>query len=85
MAPRPFFWQTSWLNGRRPKDIAPSIFVLSKMKNFCVKKGLQEDYWINTINTSSEFSVQHIREFYDLWVLGSECDTSRAPHQGCAG
>jgi hypothetical protein len=26
------FWEASWINGRRPKDIAPLIFDVSKQK-----------------------------------------------------
>jgi hypothetical protein len=32
------FWKDSWLNGRRPKDIAPLIFKCFKKKNSTVSK-----------------------------------------------
>jgi hypothetical protein len=38
------FWHAPWLDGVKPKDIAPSILAISTRKNFTVKEGLANDY-----------------------------------------
>jgi hypothetical protein len=66
------FWHTPWLEGRKPKDIAPSIFAISKRKNFTVNKGMQQKIWIFKIKTNEGITLQHLTEFVDLWVRFSE-------------
>jgi hypothetical protein len=38
------FWHSPWINGAKPKDIAPFIFNISKKKHFVVSKGLKHDF-----------------------------------------
>jgi len=63
------FWESSWLDGLRPKDVAPQIFELSKKKNVKVDKALENDFWITQINMQDGFSVQHIFQFYKFWEM----------------
>jgi hypothetical protein len=35
------FWDNSWVDGISPKVLAPSIYAISKQKNWCVRKPLQ--------------------------------------------
>lgn len=61
------FWHSPWLQGCKPKDIVPSIFVISKQKRNSMAKALDHGIWIDHINISSGITVQHIIEFADLW------------------
>jgi hypothetical protein len=38
------FWEAAWLDGMRPKDVAPLIFKLSQRKNTTVCKALDQDF-----------------------------------------
>jgi hypothetical protein len=53
------FWHTPWLEGRKPKDIAPSIFSISKKKNFTVHKGLEQDFWILNLSFEDGIMMRH--------------------------
>jgi hypothetical protein len=61
------FWHSPWLGGIKPKDIAPSILEISKLKIFLVHKALQHDFWVANLNLTWGISVTHINEFYPLW------------------
>jgi hypothetical protein len=41
------FWDASWINGMRPKDIAPLIFDLSKRKKCTIAKALEDNFWVS--------------------------------------
>jgi hypothetical protein len=62
------FWHTPWLEGRKPIDIAPSIFSISKKKNFTVHKGLEQDFWILNLSFEDGITVDHISEFTTAWT-----------------
>jgi hypothetical protein len=66
------FWHAPWIEGRKPKDIAPSIFAISERKNFTVSKGIHQDFWISKINTNVGIMVNHLSEFVELWRRVSE-------------
>jgi hypothetical protein len=61
------FWDSSWLDGRRPKDIAPLIYNISKKKNSTVRKALQDNLWTSQINLQNGLTIEHITQFADLW------------------
>ena len=63
------FWESSWLNGFRPKDIAPKIFEISKRKNYVVSKALDNNFWIHQINTAQGLTLTHLQEFANLWEM----------------
>jgi hypothetical protein len=56
----------------KPKEIAPSIFAISKLKNFTVWEGLQQDFWINKLDSHKISTPNHIGEFVELWALVNE-------------
>jgi hypothetical protein len=43
------FWDSSWLNGKKPKDIAPLIYEASTRKKWKVKHALTNNAWIAKI------------------------------------
>ena len=64
---RASFWDSSWLDGMRPKDIAPKIFELSTRKNCSVKKALHNNFWVSKVDIGGNLTVSHISEFVNLW------------------
>ena len=62
------FWESPWLNGKKPKDIAPLIFEVSTRKKWTVKQALCNNAWISRIKLDAILTVQHIREYIELWV-----------------
>jgi hypothetical protein len=57
------FWHTPWLQGRKPKEIAPSIFAIYKRNNFTVWEGLQQYFWINKLDSHKISMPNHMGEF----------------------
>ena len=63
------FWTSPWLDGLRPKDIAPKLFKLAKRRNCTVKKALQDNSWVSNLNIHNDFGIDHIQQFVSLWEL----------------
>uniref|UniRef100_A0ACD6AK31 Uncharacterized protein n=1 Tax=Avena sativa TaxID=4498 RepID=A0ACD6AK31_AVESA len=61
------FWEASWLDGMRPKDVAPLIFEISRKKKCSVLCALHNDFWVSQINTQNGLSLEHLEQFYKLW------------------
>ncbi|XP_073367762.1 uncharacterized protein [Aegilops tauschii subsp. strangulata] len=67
------FWDSPWLLGRKPKDIAPLIFEASSRKNWKVREALRNNAWILRIKPpSAVVSAEHIRQLFSLWMLLDE-------------
>jgi hypothetical protein len=62
------FWNSSWLNGRKPKDIAPVIYEASTRKKWKINHALLNNGWIAKNRMDISLSVQHIHEYILLWV-----------------
>jgi hypothetical protein len=62
------FWDSTWLNGRMPKDIAPLVFEASTRKKWSVKQATYENVWIKKIEMDTNLTILHLREFVHLWV-----------------
>jgi hypothetical protein len=60
------FWEAPWLNGLKPKDIAPLIFDASSRKNWTIPQALLNNAWVRKIKMDEDFTVQHVFEFVDL-------------------
>jgi hypothetical protein len=54
------FWHALGLNGRAPKDIALTIFEISKRNNWMVSQALVNDAWIRKINLAATFSFDNL-------------------------
>lgn len=59
------FWTLSWIGGRTPKAMAPSLFKKSKRKNLTVQKALIDNRWISHVTPL--VTSQEIREYVMLW------------------
>jgi hypothetical protein len=66
------FWKASWLGGARPKDIAPLIFEISKRKKCTIHKALENNFWVNQVNTEGGLTLEDIVQFAKLWGLLQE-------------
>ena len=64
---RASFWESAWLDGMRPKDIAPKIFDLSKRRGCSVQKALDNNFWVSQVKTDGITSATHLTEFVNLW------------------
>ena len=54
------FWESSWLEGLRPKDITPKIFEISRKKGGMVAQALRDHHWIAQIDTQSALTLEHL-------------------------
>jgi hypothetical protein len=63
------FWHAPWLDGRKPKDIAPKKFELCKRKNWTVDKALHDNEWITKLSSEATISMEHLTQFVLLWAL----------------
>jgi hypothetical protein len=62
------FWDSPWLNGRKPKNIDPLIYEVSTRTKWKVNQALLNDAWISKIKMDTSLTVQHIHEYIRLWV-----------------
>ena len=63
------FWESPWLLGRKPKDIAPLIYESSSRKHWKVREALKENAWILKIKPPAVASTEHVTQFFTLWML----------------
>jgi len=62
------FWENAWLHGRRPRDIAPTIYNISKKKNRSLREALVNNNWVCDLDLHNvRFSAVHFSEYCDLW------------------
>jgi hypothetical protein len=61
------FWDATWFGGRKPIDIAPLIFAITKRKTWKVNQAMKENAWIRKITLDENFIVEHLRQFAILW------------------
>ena len=62
------FWQSTWLEGQAPKDLAPNLFASSKKKRLSVRVAIQDNSWVRNIRIPLLTSQQHFVEFVNLWT-----------------
>lgn len=68
------FWHSPWLEGKKPKDIAPLVFTSSSNKNKSVKEAMQDQNWVHWIKMEDGLSVDHIAQFCTLWEKLSQVE-----------
>ena len=59
------FWESRWLNGESPKEIAPDVHPLAWRKHQTVREALAEGKWMAGLNRIS--TVAQLVQFVDLW------------------
>ena len=56
------------MQGRRPRDVAPSLFEISKRKNRTLYEALHANTWIRDIDLQHpSFAAHHFAEFVQVW------------------
>ena len=60
------FWDSPWLLGRMPKDIAPLIHEASTRNNWKVREALKHKAWILKNKPPNNVSAEHISQFFTL-------------------
>lgn len=63
------FWTDAWVQGRRPKDIAPGLFKCTQNKRKTAAEALQNNNWIRDLNYRYGFTVNLLHEYFTLWQL----------------
>lgn len=63
------FWESAWIQGLRPRDLAPRIFSISRRKNRTIYEALQNNNWIRDLNfQAAELTAHHFIEYCKLWI-----------------
>jgi hypothetical protein len=63
------FRHAPWLEGRKPIEIAPLIYALSKRKNWKVSQAMDEDAWVEKTDLGRPFTMEHFSQYVELWSL----------------
>jgi hypothetical protein len=66
---RTSFWSSGWIQGRRPRDIAPLLYAKTKKKKQMVAEALQNYTWIRDLDYRTGFTTAHLPQFITLWHL----------------
>jgi len=61
------FWESSWIDGYRARDIAPLVYDICRKKKFTICKGMEQNFWVSQINTQGGLTVENIEQFAKLW------------------
>jgi len=61
------FWDSTWVQGRAPRDLAPNLYKLTWRKNLTVREELQNHNWTRGLWRMS--SALEMAEFVMLWNL----------------
>jgi hypothetical protein len=61
------FWDSPWLDGLRPKDIAPLIHAFSVVKRATVFKTLSNNSWVTKINCNTSYLPRTFHNLLLFW------------------
>ncbi|KAG2567653.1 hypothetical protein PVAP13_7NG341424 [Panicum virgatum] len=71
-------WNCAWVQGRSPRDIAPSIFKISRRKDIMLDEAPTNNTWISDIVLQHpSFSANHFVEFIQLWTVVQQFTESK--------
>jgi hypothetical protein len=77
------FWTSRyrWLDGVAPADIAPNLFILTRLKKLTVEQAMVNDRWMTGLNRINN-EVQ-LREYTTLWIKLQDMNLSNEDDQIC--
>ena len=61
------FWSDGWMQGCRPKDLAPNLFKITTRKKITVQTALTVNSWFSDIPLQHILTTTHLAEFVALW------------------
>jgi len=54
------FWESAWIQGRRPRDMAPAVYNISTRKNRNLREALENNNWVRDLDLhNAHFSTVH--------------------------
>lgn len=71
------FWNSSWIEGRAPRDIAPNLYKLAWRKHRKVHEEIDNQSWTRGLWRMS--TVEEMSEFIVLWDLVQNTSLSDSP------
>jgi hypothetical protein len=63
------FWGSGWLQGKRPRDIAPLLFAKTMRKKRTVCSAMEDNNWVRDLNLRNGLTTELLTEFVALWNL----------------
>jgi hypothetical protein len=62
-------WESAWIGGRRPKDLMPLVYAISKNRGKSLRQGKEEDAWVQDLKLDSQSSitVDLVEQLVALW------------------
>ena len=58
------FWETAWLQGRKPRDMAPTVYNISRRKKRSLREALENNNWVCDFDLhNAHLSPTHFREY----------------------
>jgi hypothetical protein len=63
------FWGSGWLQGKRPRDIAPLLFAKTMRKKRSVSSAMEDNNWVRDLNLRNGLTTELLTEFVTLWNL----------------
>jgi hypothetical protein len=73
------FWESPWLQGRAPRDIAPNLFRLAWRKNQSVQEDLQDDRWTRGLWRMT--TAKEMAKLVLLWSMLQEVQLTDRPDE----
>ncbi|CAM0901775.1 unnamed protein product [Alopecurus aequalis] len=71
------FWTDSWIDGKSPKSLAPSLFRLARRKQLSVKDALANGRWMKGLCRME--SAEQMDQFFYLWSKAKSVTLSTEP------
>lgn len=71
---RASFWFHSWIDGRAPFLLAPSVFAASRRKHWTVRDALPNNKWV--LDVRGRIQPDMLHEFVSLWSGVSQATTT---------
>ncbi|WVZ77322.1 hypothetical protein U9M48_025203 [Paspalum notatum var. saurae] len=72
------FWHCAWIEGKRPKDIAPDIFAASRDRKLSVREALADNAWVSRIDLQAIQTADHLKQFVELWSFAQSVSLAQS-------